>query len=335
MATKCCSGKVGILTHIDGVVSRVASNGTLWDELQEQGRATVAAFTVLGISYLYTMESWWHAWQLRMPHLLAYAVAGITIVVLLARAVGFREEDQQQGGGNGQGSESGQGSGDGQNSGDRQHSSSTSGGDGLERFGNELYRTVTDASEAIAQSFVAAYLVLFLFGVVTPRDSLATVARLGVFYAVPLGFGAALANKLFEGSGTAQPSRGFVETLGVFALGAIFLTAPIALTQEMELITAYSSWWRLAALLVVTLLVTHLTLFELETKGQKRRVEHRSKALQVGQAFTVYLVAVAVAAAMLLAFGHFDGQPLSVWVQETVVLSFPTSVGASAAQVIL
>ena len=314
----------------------MASNSALWTELQEQGRATVGAFTVVGISYLYTMESWWHAWQFTMTHLLVYAIAGLSIVLLLARAIGFHEaqgggvgEGSSDSGGGGQGGDGDQGSGGAERAGESENDRR---GDG---FGVALYETVVDGTEAVAQSFVASYLVLFLFGVLTLEDSLETVARLGVFHVVPLGFGAALANDLFAGQDSKQPPRGFSKTVGVFALGAIFLSAPIALTQEMELIASYSSWGRLAALLVVTLLVTHLLLFELEMQGQAQRVRHRNKLLQVGQTFTVYLIGVAVAFGLLAAFGHFDGQPVSVWAQETVVLAFPTSVGASAAQVIL
>lgn len=301
----------------------------MWTELRDQGRATVGAFVVVGISYLYTMEAWWLAWQLDMTHLLVYTVAGLAIVLGLARTIGFHKQNESDGSGDEESDGKPEGSADSERS-----SESHSGGDdgGL---GSVLYDTVTDATEAIAQSFVAAYVVLFLFGVLTFEDSPVTAARLGIFHVVPLGFGAALANDLFAGSGGEQPSRKFVESVGVFALGAIFLSAPIALTQEMELIVAYTEWSRLAALLVVTLLVTHLTLFELEMQGQAQRVEPRSKLMQVGHTFTVYFVGVVVAVGLLAAFGHFDGQPVSVWVQETVVLAFPTSVGASAAQVVL
>lgn len=290
------------------------ANSALPTELRDQGRATVGAFVVVGISYLYTMESWWLAWQLDMTHLLVYTVAGLGIVLGLARTIGFHKQSEDD-------------SDDGDESGNS--------GAGETDLGTTLYTTVTDATEAVVQGFVAAYVVLFLFGVLTLEDSPVTAARLGIFHVVPLGFGAALANDLFAGSGGEQPSRKFAESVGVFALGAIFLSAPIALTQEMELIVAYTEWSRLAGLLVATLLVTHLTLFELEMQGQDRRAQHRSKLLQVGHTFTVYAVSVVVAVALLAAFGHFDGQPLSVWVQETVVLAFPTSIGASAAQVVL
>jgi uncharacterized membrane protein len=298
------------------------ASSALWTDLRDQGRATVGAFVVVGISYLYTMEAWWLAWQLDTTHLLVFTVAGIAIVLELARTIGFHKQNESDGSRDEGSSGDGDSVGDGESSGDW-------------RLGSAVYDTVTDATEAIVQSFVAAYVVLFLFGVLTFDDSPVTAARLGIFHVVPLGFGAALANDLFAGSGGEQPSRKFAESVGVFALGAIFLSAPIALTQEMELIVTYTEWSRLAGLLVATLLATHLTLFELELQGQDRRVRHRSKLLQVGHTFTVYAVGVVVAVALLAAFGHFDGQPVSVWVQETVVLAFPTSVGASAAQVVL
>lgn len=270
-----------------------------FDELQEQGRGVVGALVVVGISFLNTMEAWWLGAQLPIATLLAYAVVGLVVVLVITRSVGFREEEEEHG-----------------------------------SFGP--VRLATDFAELVLQSFVTAYAVWLLFGIIEIGDSPITIARFGLFLVVPLAFGAALANKLFKGTrdGGEQEQR-FPRILAVFALGAIFTAAPISLTEEIELISAHAGWWRLAMIIVVSIVIAYLTLYELEFQGQEGRIGDRTVPLMVGSSFMVYLVAVVVSVGLLASFGHLSAVPLEVWTQKIIVLSFPATVGASASRVVL
>ena len=266
------------------------------EELREQGRGVTGALLVTGLALTHTMEMWWHGWQLPVVNLVAFAVVGLALVLAITRYVGFRQRDRG--------------------------------------VSSSLWRIFTDFTELLVQSFVTAYAVLLLFGIIDLSSSPYEIARLGLIMVVPMGFGAAMANHILGGEETDEPFD-FPKNLALFALGAIFLAAPFAPTEEMELIAAHAGWWRVAAIVVASILAAHLMLYELEFKGQRQRVAGHTRLTTWGSTFIAYLVAFVVSALMLAAFGHFSTTPPSVWVQEIVVLAFSASIGGSAAQVVL
>lgn len=265
------------------------------DELREQGRGVSGALLVTGLALSHTMEMWWHGWQLPVLNLLAFAVVGLAIILAITRYVGFRKRDRGLSG---------------------------------------PWRALADFAELLVQSFVTAYAVLLLFGIVDLSSSPYEIARLGLIMVVPVGFGAAMANHVLGGDRADEPFE-FPQNLALFALGAIFLAAPVAPTEEIQLISAHAGWWRIAALVVASLLIAHLMLYELDLRGQRQRVARHTRLTTWGSTFIAYLVAFVVSALMLAAFGHFSATPPVVWIQETVVLAFPAVTGGSAAQVVL
>lgn len=275
---------------------------SLRDELREQGRAITGGLLVVGVTYLYTMETWWLGWTLPTWHLLVYDVVGLGGVLAITRGVGFRQN------GRGEGS----------------------------AWNGPIRQTLFDFAELVFQSFVTAYVVLLLFGVIDLDEPLVNVARLGLIEVVPLGFGAALANELLTGDGNGGGlRRSFPESLATFTLGAVFLSSTMAPTEEMERIAAHAGWVRITLLVPVTVALTYLMLYELELEGQSSRRRVGGGLMQVGQAFLVYALSFVVAAGLLAAFGHFSGTTLAAGVEMTVVLALPASVGATAAEVII
>lgn len=270
---------------------------SLGDELRTQGRGVTGALLVVGLSTLFTMETWWLSWRLPVGHLVVAAAVGLAFVFLIVRSVGFRQE-----------------------------------GEGDE---GSPVRLVTDFAELLLQSFVAAFVILLAFGVVRVSDPLQTVVRMGLVQVVPLGFGAAVANALLAESDQHRERQRFPENLGVFTLGAAFFAVPMAPTEEVVVIARNAGWVRIAGLVVLSVAVVHLVLHELEFRGQDHRVEGRSAGYLVGTSVTVYAVGVLVSVALLLGFGQFNGRPLQEWVQLAVVLSFPAAAGASAGEVVL
>lgn len=266
--------------------------------LRDQGRGVAGALLVVGLSFLYTMETWWLAWELPMGYLVAYAIAGLGVVLLTTRSIGFRSDEKR-------------------------------------RTDRNLFDLLTSFTELLLQSFVTAYLVLLLFGVLELGDSLSTVVRLGLIQVVPLGFGASLANVLLRDSGEDEPELRFPRNLAIFTLGALFVAFPIAPTQEMEKIAGYMTWHRAPLVIVASVAVSYLVLYELGFRGESRRTEQHSKRYQLGTGFVVYAIAAAVSTVLLVAFGHHLGATPTAVVQEVVVLSFLATVGASAGEVVL
>lgn len=266
-------------------------------ELNEQGRGVVGGLLVIGLADMYTMEMWWHGWQLPAWLLLSYGVVGLGLVLAVTHFVGFRDARTDDG-------------------------------------GPVIGGLVRDFAELVLQSLLAAALVLVLFGVVDASTSPLVLVRLLVGLVVPMGFGAALANALLTGEKEGEMTQ-FPKNLGLFAVGATFVVGPIAPTEEMTLIAAHAGYGRLAALVVASVLASYAIMFELEFMGQRRRVSDRATFSLATEAVQAYAVALVVAAGLLGSYGHFLGSPAGVWVQKSVVLGFPGTVGASAAQVVL
>lgn len=189
--------------------------------------------------------------------------------------------------------------------------------------------------ELLLQSFVTAYFILFLLGVVRLSSDLSTVVRFGLIQVVPLGFGASLANELLQKSENQVNESGFPQNIGVFALGALFITFPLAPTAEMEWLATSVGWVRALGLIVVSVAVSYLILYELGFRGQSARTKRHSKRYHLGTAFVIYAVGLVISAALLVLFGHDIDTTVSALIQQTIVLSFPAAVGASAGEVVV
>jgi len=192
-----------------------------------------------------------------------------------------------------------------------------------------------EVAEVVFQGFLVAFAALALLGVLDLTDPLPVVVRTILVQVVPLAFGASLANELLSGDQEEISEASFPASLGVFALGAVFFAAPIAPTNEVAVLAAGASWPRIGAILLTSLVVTYLILYELEFRGQRARLEQRSLRRRIGQTCMLYVVGLAVAAGMLLAIGEAGVQPFATAVRRTIVLGFPAAVGASAARVVL
>lgn len=217
-------------------------------ELREQGRGMAGALLVLGISFAYTVETWRLAVDISVGHLLGFVGAGLGLVVLITHSVGFRSEDDES------------------DTGPRQNTGS---------------HLVVEFTEIVFQSLFIGYATLALLGVVDFRTPFLVVVRTGLIQVVPLAVGAALANELLSGEQEELSEAGFPQNLGVFALGSLFFAAPIAPTGEIGLIASQIDWTRVGILLVVTLSVSYLMLYELEFRGQSRRLEDRLSLIHI------------------------------------------------------
>jgi putative integral membrane protein (TIGR02587 family) len=230
--------------------------------------------------------------------LVVYAVVGLVIVLAITRSIGFQKEEEER--------------------------------------RSPVRRAVADFIELLVQSFVTAYAVLLLFGIIDLGDPPFVVARLGLLFVVPLGFGAALANALLKATDEEQGrDKSLYRHLGVFAIGAVFVSMTMAPTDEMPLMAAYASWTRLGLILVLSVLLAYVVLFELVFRGHQTRTADSTAVDQWGHAFVTYAVGAVVAAGLLAAFGQFKGAPIVVWVQMVIVLGFPASLGASGSRVVL
>ena len=317
-------------------------------EIREQGRGMAGALLVLGISFTYTIETWWLAVEIPATHLAGFVAVGLALVVPVSRAVGFRTDSFDESEDEGQEPEE-----EPQDEVEGDEEAATDGGhveETLREGGENVEQAVEDAPiptqfarspmwvealEAVFQAFFVAYVTLFLLGVIDPNDPLPVIVRTGLVQVVPLSFGAALANEVLSAEQATMSEAEFPRSLAVFGLGAVFFAAPIAPTEEVAILATRATWVRLAGVVVATLVAAYLILYVLEFRGQSGRLEGRSRWGQLGGTCMVYAVGLIVAAGMLLAFTQTAGDPLASEVRRTVLLAFPAAIGASGARVVL
>ena len=162
--------------------------------LRDQMRGITGALLVVGLTFHYTMETWWLGRPLSYVHRLGYAVVGLALIVAIDRVIGFHrgDEDQQS---------------------------------------KPAWYVAVDFARILMQAVVASSAILLAIGLLEVGSSLDLVVRLGLIEVVPLGFGAAMADRLLWSSdedGTAAQPRQFPIALAVFAVGTLFVASTIA-----------------------------------------------------------------------------------------------------------
>ncbi|PSP65415.1 hypothetical protein BRC77_01675 [Halobacteriales archaeon QH_8_64_26] len=138
-----------------------------------------------------------------MGFLLVYAVVGLGTIAVVARTIGFRDADR------------------------------------LASPVTEPVRAVAvETAEIVFQSLLATYVGLLALGILQLGDPVGLFARLGLLEVVPLGFGAAIANRLVGEGADSNREGQFPRNPAIFAAGATFVSLTIAPTEEVRVLAA-------------------------------------------------------------------------------------------------
>lgn len=228
---------------------------------------------------------------------------------------------------------------------------------GLSRFGGferttSTFEDVLDAFAAIAVGALASALILAIFGVIDAGMPLGEVAGKIALQTVPAGFGAMIARKQLS-SGGADDERedaeddgaddnadarrsGYGAELFLMLCGALFLAFNIAPTEEMILIGYKMSPMQGLTLVLLSILLLHLFVYNLGFSGQKERAEgHGFWSTFFGYSVPGYAIAVLAALYALWTFGRTDGIGPGEIALATAVLGFPAAIGAAIARLVV
>jgi putative integral membrane protein (TIGR02587 family) len=185
---------------------------------------------------------------------------------------------------------------------------------------------VRDAFVALFVGFVTAGLMLGLTGVLEAGVPLReTVGQIAI-EAIPASIGAALAEALF---GDDQPKSerkkrgtGYGGELFLMAAGAIFFAFNIAPTEEMILLAAKATGWRVVAAVLFSLLLMHAFVYAIEFSGRHTPPEG-TQPWSVFLRFTVvgYAIVLVMSAYVLWTFGRLDHSSLEFQVAASQIVS--------------
>ena len=220
-------------------------------ELSDLGRGVAGAF-LFGVPFLYTMEVWWTGNFTSPPRMLVALALTYGTLVALDAATGFRSQRS-----------------------------------------TALRRTLADSIEALALGLVCATAGLVLLRRLTPAVGLEAAMGRIVLLGLPFGIGVGVANGLLrrvEGEGDEQEGdsspptdepqgqdysiHGTLVDGGAAVLGATVVALAIAPTEEVPLIAAGLSGPWLLAVILASLALSYVIVFQAGFGSQKARRSH-------------------------------------------------------------
>jgi putative integral membrane protein (TIGR02587 family) len=198
-----------------------------------------------------------------------------------------------------------------------------------------------DGMIAYGVGLVASLVILLLLGIVSLEQPLREVVGKVAIQSVPASFGAVLANSQLAGGGDGgdgpdqrrKEDAGYAGRLFIMTAGAVFLAFNVAPTEEMILISFVMSSWHALALMAASLLMMHGFVYASEFRGSPRVARGTPGwSLFLRNTVVGYAIALAVSAYVLWTFGRLEHGVPSTYVMMTLVLGFPSALGAAAAR---
>ena len=258
---------------------------------------------LFGIPLLYTMEVWWIGSSATPAMMLVALVLTFIVVYLLMRTEGFRKP---------------------------------------KRF-SRRYQGITETIEAMGIGLVCSAFMLLLLQQISLGVSVKEALGKIIFESVPFSLGVALANNLLGENGNNSPDNRIKQDdsadrnntfsdLSATLIGAIVIGFNIAPTDEITTLAAAVSEPWLLAIIATSLLISYAIVFQAGFSAQEKRKQHKGIFQKPFSETTIcYLVSLIAAAIMLWFFQKLTwDDPWIIWLEHTLILGLPTTIGGAA-----
>ena len=209
------------------------------------------------------------------------------------------------------------------------------------RSGTGWKQDIVDGITAYGIGFVTAVVTLSLLGIITPEMPLREIVGKIMIQAPTSAFGAVLARSEFGGGGKNKEKErkqksGYWAEMFFVAVGAFYLAATVAATQEMLLVAFKMTAWHAIALILFEIALMHAILYGMKFSGAPE-VPKGTPWWSIFIRFTLpgYVVALLVCAYVLWTFDRFEGVNPHWILMFTLVLGLPGSVGGAAGRLII
>jgi len=273
-------------------------------ELDDVVRGACGGF-LFGIPLLYTMEVWWIGSSATPDAMLLAIATGFVTAFLLNRTAGFRRIKDIR-----------------------------------------VIDAVMDSVESLALGIACSTLTLILLREITLQVPLHEALGKILFEAVPFTIGVALATQLLQGNRTdegeeqKQPSgrrtpseiNATIADIGATLIGALIIAFNIAPTDEVAMLASAVKGPWLLAIVIASLLISYLIVFEAGFSDQSARVQQRGIFQRpLSETIACYLVSLVAAAFMLMFFQRLNfNDPWTMWLHYSILLGFPATIGGAA-----
>ncbi|WP_427158339.1 TIGR02587 family membrane protein [Aliinostoc sp. HNIBRCY26] len=271
-------------------------------ELNDIVRGACGGF-LFGIPLLYTMEVWWVGSLVKAQLMMSAIALMFVVVFLLNKTEGFRKIQRRK----------------------------------------RPYEAITDTIEAIAIGIICSTLMLILLREITIATSLREAIGKIIFESVPFTFGVALANQFLGESNNNQQSShknhqkpnnldATFADLGATLIGATVIAFNIAPTDEVTMIVAAVSAPWLLAIIAASLVISYAIVFQAGFSDQQKRKQQKGIFQRpLSETVISYLVSLIASAFMLWFFHKLSfSNPWSMWLENTLILGLPATIGGAA-----
>jgi putative integral membrane protein (TIGR02587 family) len=275
--------------------------------LEEYGRGVIGGL-IFSLPLLYTMEVWWAGFSSHPLHLILYVLATFLLLLGYNYYAGIRHDAN-------------------------------------------ILEVVIDSVEDKGLGLMISAIALLVLGRITLDMTLnevlgkVTIEAMTVAIGVSVGtaqLGSA-SDEVDVGEG-ARPSAGkkssqtgihFAGQMVIALCGAVLFAANVAPTEEIVMIAAEISSWKLLAIALISITLGAVILFRVDFKGAQQFALGQGLAGVVIGSVITYAIALAASAMILWFFGRFEGQALIICIAQTVVLGLAGTLGASAGRLLL
>ena len=203
---------------------------------------------------------------------------------------------------------------------------------------------VIDAFVAYAVGFITSGAVLLLFNVINSNMSAGEMVGVISIQAVISAIGAMLAQSELgvnhhrkDNHDTKKKRRksSYFGELFLMLVGALFLAMNPAPTEEIVLISYKMSDTHVIILALLTIVLMHAFVYQVEFRGQKTSGEKSLWNMFFRFTLVGYALSLLIGLYLVWTFGHIDETSADNIARIVVVMAFPAALGASASRLIL
>jgi len=195
---------------------------------------------------------------------------------------------------------------------------------------------VVASTAALGLGIVVAFIALLVLGRIDATTSLRDAAGKVGLEAIPIAFGASLAQVQFGGQQSgAKGATGPFERLLVGAGGALLFALNIAPTEEPVILGIEASPLLLLLVIGTTLAMTFALVFLADFGGRRRARGKRPLEHPWSETVTAYAASLGIALLLLWAVGRTEGASVQAVTGMTVMLAVVASVGAAVARLMV
>lgn len=271
------------------------------DQFNDFVRSLTGAF-LFGVPFIYTMEMWWIAAYMDVWKLLAFLAIALLVNIALGRMINRANPLPFPG-----------------------------------AWEEAIYNT--------AIGILGALIVLLVLNRITPDDPLREVLAKILLETIPLSIGAAVTRKAekerqriqtqkAEARKAGAPSQTWdlvFTHAGIALAGGLFLSFPLASTEEIQLLAAGTTDWHLLVVVLFSILVTYMIIYRASLAPTWAGETDKDPFPILTNTLMTYSVALLGAVATLYLFDQVDlGDPFFYVLEQTLILGLPATIGGAA-----